>query len=95
MSDLFNPLAPRITVRGGRLLGAFRMRHEKHTQSSNIPEALTPSDNAVAAAEPMTEPLNSLLCSNSDLLLTTPYLNYSSKVWGHQKQFMFSKETYT
>lgn len=52
MADLFNPLAPLITVRGGRLLGAFRMRREKHTQSSSIPEALTLSDNAVAELIP-------------------------------------------
>lgn len=51
MSDLFNPLAPHFTFRGGLLLGAFRMRHEKHTQSSSIPEALTLPNNA-AAAEP-------------------------------------------
>lgn len=49
MSDLFNPLAPRINFRGGRLLAAFRMRHEKHTQSSSIPEALTLPNNAAAA----------------------------------------------
>lgn len=52
MSDLFNPLAPGICLRGGRLLGAFRMRHEKHTQSSSIPEAFAPPNNA-AAADPI------------------------------------------
>lgn len=61
MSDLFNPLAPHITLRGGRLLGAFRMRHEKHTQSSSIPEAFTPPINAVAAAHPTSAPLNTQL----------------------------------
>ena len=61
MSDLFNPLAPRITFRGGKLLTAFRMRHEKHTQSSSIPEALALPNNAAAAAEPMSAPLNSQL----------------------------------
>lgn len=50
MSDLFNPLAPRIIFRGGRLLAAFRMRHEKHTQSSCIPEALTLPNKAAAVA---------------------------------------------
>lgn len=59
MSDLFNLLAPRITFRGGRLLAAFRMRHEKHTQSSSIPEAVTLPNTAAAAAGPMHEPLNS------------------------------------
>lgn len=59
-SDLFNPLAPHIHFRGGRLLGAFRMRHEKHTQSSSIPEALALPNNAVAA-DPLPVPLNSNL----------------------------------
>lgn len=59
MSDLFNPLAPRITVRGGRLLRAFRMRHEKHTQSSSIPEALALPNNAAAGADPTPVPLKS------------------------------------
>lgn len=53
MADLFNPLAPHITLKDGWLLGAFRMRHEKHTQSSRIPEALAPPDNATAAANAM------------------------------------------
>lgn len=39
MSDLFNPLAPHVSVLASGLLGAFRMRHEKHTQSSSIPQA--------------------------------------------------------
>lgn len=47
-ADLFNLLAPHITERW--LLGAFRMRHEKHTQSSSIPEALALPHNAAAAA---------------------------------------------
>lgn len=33
---------------GGRLLGAFRMRHEKHTQSSSNPQAQALPHNAVA-----------------------------------------------
>lgn len=52
MSDLFNPLAPHVTLRGGRLLGAFRMRHEKHTQSYSIPGALALPYNGVADADP-------------------------------------------
>lgn len=40
MYDLFNPLAPHVSGLGSRLLRAFRMRHEKHTQSSSsIPQA--------------------------------------------------------
>lgn len=45
--NLFNPLAPHHTFR--KLLGAFRMRHEKHTQSSCIPEAFALPGNAAAA----------------------------------------------
>lgn len=67
MSGLFNPLAPRIPFRGWRLLGAFRMRHEKHTQSSSIPQALVLPNNAVAAADPMPAPLNSRLLKHSPL----------------------------
>lgn len=58
MADLFNPLAPRLSL--GRLLGAFSMRHEKHTQSWSIPEALAPPHNAAAAADydPTPGPMN-------------------------------------
>lgn len=49
MSDLFNPLAAGVILKGGRLLGAFRMRHEKHTQSSSFPEALALPIDAAAA----------------------------------------------
>lgn len=67
MSGLFNPLAPHIPFRGWRLLGAFRMRHEKHTQSSSIPQALVLPNNAVAAADPMPAPLNSHLVMTNHL----------------------------
>lgn len=56
---LFNPLAPHVHFRVGRLLGAFRMRHEKHTQSSSIPQALVLPNNAVAAVDSIPTPLNS------------------------------------
>lgn len=39
LEDLFNPLAPHESVLASRLLRAFRMRHEKHTQSSSVPQA--------------------------------------------------------
>lgn len=61
MSDLFNPLAPRNALRGGRLLAAFRMRHEKHTQSFSIPEAFAPPNSVAAAASSTPEPRNSQL----------------------------------
>lgn len=78
MSDLFNPLAPRIIFRGGRLLGAFRMRHEKHTQSFSIPEALALPNNAAAAAaiDPMVAPVNSHLLGLLKHSLLCDMFNY-------------------
>lgn len=61
ISVLFNPLAPHVHFRVGRLLGAFRMRHEKHTQSSNISQALVLPNNAVAAVDSISTPLDSHL----------------------------------
>lgn len=78
MSDLFNPLAPRIIFRGGRLLGAFRMRHEKHTQSSSIPEALALPNNAAAAVDPMLVPLNSHLLGLLKHSLLCDIFNYNT-----------------
>lgn len=70
MSDLFNPLAPRITLSGGRLLGASRMRHEKHTQSSNNQEALALPNNTAAAADLLPASLNSHWNSHHPQVLT-------------------------
>lgn len=58
ISVLFNPLAPNVHFKVGRLLGAFRMRHEKHTQSSSISQALVLPNNAVAAVDFISTPLN-------------------------------------
>lgn len=72
MLNLFNPLAPYKTFRGWRLLGAFRMRHEKHTQSFSIPEALVLPRSAAAAGDPMSVPLllvTSHLCIQTNLCL--------------------------